>query len=372
MKVLLSMPFSVYSGYGNDSIGIARALMRMGADVYIQPTYTAPPLPKDIAMLFTKPLDGPFDLSINHVDPMQIDMDPVLRATSEYTVAWTMWEYSSFDNMRGRSTLRKRLKGFDAFLGYDAVTAEGAQQYLGKNTASIVLQGGYWPEDWNYVERDWFSDRFGFCMVGQLHDRKDPFVSIQAFHDLKENYSKDFEGAELHLKTSIPGLHKAMEEWCPKLRVHSGTWPVSTLKKFYESQHVLLAPSRGEGKNMPALEFQSTGGAVIATNWGGMANWLSPTYAYPLDYQLVPITPQLPNCKQARASLNHMKELMMHTYKNRAEVKHKAYQASSIIPQLCSWDSVIEKFFQKIAKADPEKGGKLLMKARMCKGVSDG
>jgi glycosyltransferase involved in cell wall biosynthesis len=372
LKVLLNMPYSVYSGYGNDSIGITRSLMKMGADVYIQPTYTAPPLPKDIAMLLTKPLDGPFDLSITHVDPMQIDMDGIQRRVTDYAVAWSMWEYSSLDNLRGRSNLRKKLKKFDAFIGYDAVTLDGFKPYLSKTTASTVLQGGFWPEDWNYVERDWYSDRFGFCMVGQLHDRKDPFVSIQAFQQLKENYPKDFDGAELHLKTNIPGLHKAMEEWCPKLRIHAGTWPVSTLKKFYETQHVLLAPSRGEGKNMPALEFQSTGGAVIATNWGGMANWLSPSYAYPLDYALVPITPQLPNCKQARASLDQMKELLMHTYKNRTEVKEKAYQASQVIPQMCSWDSVVEKFFLKLAKADPEKGGKLLMKAKMCQGASNG
>lgn len=369
MKVLLNMPFSVYSGYGNDSIGITRALMRMGADVYLQPTYTAPPLPKDVAMLLTKPLDGPFDLSINHIDPMQIQMDVVLRQASRVTVAWTMWEYSSFDNMQKRSTLSKRLRDYDVFLGYDEVTRQGAEKYLTRKTSAGVLQGGFWPEDWKYVERDWFSDRFGFCMVGQLHDRKDPFLAIQAFQQLKEKYGSEFDGAELHLKTSIPGLHPAMQEWCPKLRIHAGTWPVDLLRKFYETQHVLLAPSRGEGKNMPALEFQSTGGAVIATNWGGMATWLGSSYSYPLDYSLVPITPQLPNCKQARASLEHMKELLMYTYKNRAEVKQKAFLASQIIPQMCNWDSIMEKFFLKIAELCPEKGQELLMKSRMCQEV---
>jgi len=372
VKVLLSAPMSKFSGYGNDGIGLTRALMRMGADVYLQATHVAAPLPKDIAMLFTKQLEAPFDLTIQHVDPGQIGIDKELRAASDLTVSMSMWEYSSLDNLKGRSKLKGFLQDFDAFIGYDAVTTAAFESYIPKKTASFVLQGGYEPSDWKYIERDWYSDRFGFCMVGQLHDRKDPFVAIQAFQELKTEYPKDFDGAELHLKTNIPGLHPAMEQWCPKLRVHSSVWPVEILRKFYGMQHVLLAPSRGEGKNMPALEFQTTGGAVIATNWGGMANWLSPSYAYPLDYKLMPLSPSLPNCKQARASKEHLKELLMHTYKNRTEVKEKALLASKTLPQMCSWDSVVEKLFLKLAKAVPEKGEKLLAKARMCEEVSGG
>lgn len=372
MKVLLNVPLNKFSGYGNDGIGLTRALMQTGADVYLQPTYTAPPLPKDIALLLTKQLDGPFDLTIQHVDPSQLQMDKTARAASDITVAMTMWEYSSLDNLKGRSSLKKRLKDFDAFLAYDQVTLEAFQPYLPTKTAAGVLQGGYYPKDWEYVERDWYSDRFGFCMVGQLHDRKDPFVAIQAFQELKTEFPKDFDGAELHLKTNIPGLHPAMEQWCPKLRVHQAVWPTEILKEFYKKQHVLLAPSRGEGKNMPALEFQTTGGAVIATNWGGMANWLSESYAYPLKYSLVPLAPTMPNCKQARADKAHLKELMMHVYQNRTEVKEKAYQASQVIPKMCSWDEVADRLFLRLARMLPEKGTKLLAKADSLKGGSNG
>ena len=365
MKVLLVAPLNKFSGYGNDGIGLARTLLQKGVDLYIQPTYTAPPLPKDIALLLTKQLDGPFDLTIQHVDPGQLGMDVTLRAASKVTVAMTMWEYTSLDNLKGRSTLRKRMKDFDALLSYDQVTQDAFTPYLAKDQARAVIQGGYEPSDWSYVERDWHSDRFGFCMVGQLHDRKDPFLSVQAFHELKNEYPNDFDGAELHLKTNIPTLHPAMEQMCPKLRVHTAVWPTEILKKFYSMQHVLLAPSRGEGKNMPALEFQTTGGAVIATNWGGMANWLSSEYAYPLDYSLVPLNAGLPNCKQARASKNHLKELMMHVYQNRDEVKQKAYLASQTLPSMCSWDSVVERMFLKLSEILPESGQELLLKYKM-------
>ena len=64
-----------------------------------------------------------------------------------------------------------------------------------------MLQGGFSPEVWQPpVERDWTGDWFGFCMVGQLHDRKDPFLAIEAFRELRQERGTDFEGAELHLK----------------------------------------------------------------------------------------------------------------------------------------------------------------------------
>jgi glycosyltransferase involved in cell wall biosynthesis len=185
-----------------------------------------------------------------------------------------------------------------------------------------------------------------------------------AFKELKEEYPEEFEPAELHLKTMVPGLHSAMEQWVPKLRVHYDSWPEDVLKQFYASQHVLCAPSRGEGKNMPALEFQSMGGAVIATNWGGHTGWLSPEYAYPLNYKLMSLDDN-PYVSNARADKDHMKALMLHTFRNRAEVKKKADLAAEIIPQTMSWDSVVQKLYAKVAELVPGEGTKIKQKALM-------
>src|SRR3954468_17548469 len=370
LRVLVKAPMSVYSGYGNDGIGIVRALMNSGADVYLQPTHVDAPLPEDIAMLLTKRLVAPFDLMIHHVDPAQLGLLKEEKAACSVTVAWTMWEYTSLDNLKGKSKLRKAMQNYDVFLGYDQVTVDAFKPYLNSTVKSGVLQGGYLPEKWTKVERDWFETRFGFAMCGVLNERKDPFVSIMAFKELKEEYPEEFEPAELHLKTTAPGLHSAMEQWVPKLRVHYDSWPESVLKEFYAAQHVLLAPSRGEGKNMPALEFQSTGGAVIATNWGGHTGWLSPEYAYPLDYKLMPLD-GCPTVYNARADKDHMKALMLHTFRNRAEVKQKADLASEIIPQLMSWDNIVSRLYEKVGQLVPGKGKEIYQKSLMS-GVNNG
>lgn len=349
MKILVKTPISPYSGYGNDGIGMLTALIRAGFDVYIDPAHVSPPLPEPVCNLLTKRLKAPFDLFIQHQDPGLLDATDEIRRSSGLTVGWTMWEYTTLDNLRGRSSLRKRTKNFDLLLGYDPVTVEALRPYA--TNALESLQGGYSPGQWTYQSRDWNSSRFGFCMLGQLHQRKDPFVAIMAFKELKDEYPEEFEGAELHLKTNTPGLHSAMQQWVPKLRVHYDTWPEELMRDFYGSQHCLLAPSRGEGKNIPALEFLSTGGTVIATNWGGHTQWLSGQIGYPLDYILAPLGPGTPKCLNARASKDHLKSLMLHVYRNRDEARRKGEIASQLIPQMCSWDAVVTRLMDKIGAA---------------------
>lgn len=352
MKILVKTPLSPYSGYGQDGLGIVRALLATQHDVFLQPMHVDPPLPADIAHLLTRRLEAPFDLLLHHTDPGQLGISEQARRAVTTTVAWTMWESSSFDLLRGKSTLRRRLRDYDLVLGYDAVTTGALRPYVLRrgSTQLATLQGGFWPEDWKPVTRDWHSERFGFLMHGQMHERKDPFVSIQAFQELKTELPDEFTGAELHIHTTLPGLHPAMEECIPKLRIYYETWTVDTLREFYAQQHVLLAPSRGEGKHLPSLEFQSTGGAVIATHWGGMAGWLDSSFAYPLRYTLVPVDGGHPHCFQARADKDHLKELMLHVYRHRAEVRAKAELASRVIPASLNWDSVIARLFDVVGR----------------------
>jgi glycosyltransferase involved in cell wall biosynthesis len=349
VRILIKTPLTPYTGYGNDGIGLATALHNYGADVYLQPTSVQAPLPPLIAYLLTKQLRAPFDMTIHHLDPGTLEALPEEKANTEVTIAWSMWEYSNLKNLDGRSSLKKRMAGYDAFVGYDKVTNECFRDYY-KGTI-IQQQGGYNADDWKPVDRNWHSETFNFFMLGVLNTRKDPFVAVQAYAELKREHPEEFEPARLTLKTTAPGLHSKMEEVYPGLKIEYAMWSTETVQKFYASQHVLLAPSRGEGKNMPALEFQSTGGAVIATNWAGHTGWLHPAYSYPLDYTLAPVDFEHPNTLNARASVEHLKELMLHAIRNRAEVEAKGNLASQIIPRSHDWSNVVEGLFQRLKDA---------------------
>lgn len=351
---------SRYSGYGNDGIGLVQALMRYGCDVYLQVPNLDAPLPEDVAALLTKELKAPFDLYINHIDPMSLTFPEEMHDHADVSVAWTMWEYSNLDNMKytPRHSLRKRLKPFDVFMGYSPIDRDCFAPYF--KGPIVIHQGGYDPEPWPFMERNWAEENFYFCMIGVLSPRKAPFAAVQAFAELQREDDEFRKYARLSLKTTAPGLHSGMEDAFPGLRIYYDVWPQETVREFYRTQHVLLAPSRGEGKNMPALEFMSTGGTVLATNWAGHTQWLNPDYSYPLDYELEPDSVYLPGTLNATVSIEDLKAKMLHVFRNRAEARNKGEIASRIIPQMCSWDAVLERMFPKLREAlPPEKGERL-------------
>lgn len=357
LRIALKVPLSIYIGYGNDGIGIASELVDYGAEVHLIPgTLVDSPLPPKVANLFTREKLQDYDLSLHHLDPDSFFNAEGWEKTGGLKVGWTMWEASNFLNSERVDSLRERLAPYDVFLAYDANTANALSDYFDGEIR--VLQGGYDPSSYQFVEREWFDpDHFRFAQVGQLHDRKDPWVSIKAFRELKEEYPQEFDGAELHLKNSLPGaffpgMAEIFEPF--KIRFYNDIWDKPTLDRFYSQMHCLLAPSRGEGKNLPALEFQSTGGITIATNWGGHTQWLNKEYSYPLDYVLRPVDDKNLNTLNARASVEHLKELMLHVYRNRAEAKAKGKLASEIIPAMSSWKSVIDRMFTILGEFDPK------------------
>jgi glycosyltransferase involved in cell wall biosynthesis len=386
LKVLVKSPFSQYSGYGTDGFGLVEALDRWGCDVYAQPTWLDVPIPRNLLPVFAKELNAPFDLLINHWDPSHLEITREARLCSRVAVAWTMWEFAGGPGKDGkpvsglvplcerRSTMRSRLRWYDMVLGYDDVSLAALEPYIPRKVHSGVLQGGFSAPEWKPVERDWTGDRFGFLMHGALNDRKCPWTVIEAFNQLKFE-QPEFEGATLALHTSAPGtlfpeLNGPLA--AQRIRVFVDAFDNATLHEFYRSGHCLLSPSRGEGKNLPALEMQATGGVVAATDFGGHTQWLNADYAYPLDYVLKPSFEDKPwAAHDARVSVEHMKETIWHIYTHRAEAKRKGELASRIIPQMCDWQVVLEALFRRIADQVTGPGPQVAAQAFACRREPD-
>jgi glycosyltransferase involved in cell wall biosynthesis len=383
LKGLIKSPFSQYSGYGNDGFGLARALHQWGCDVYLQPMWVDVPVPRDLLPLLGKELRAPFDLLINHWDPAHLAITPEARQCTRVAVAWTMWEFAGGPGKDGkgvsglvphcdnRSTLRKRLRWYDMVLGYDPVSLDALDPYIPAKVHRGVLQGGFDASEWKTVERDWFGERFGFIMHGALNDRKAPWTAIQAFNELKFEKGEEFEAATLALHTSAPGklFPELNVPFAPqKIRIFVDSFDRPTLDNFYASAHCLLAPSRGEGKNLPALEFQATGGVVAGTNFGGHTMWMNGDYAYPLDYTLAPTFEDKPwGAHDAKVSVEHMKDVIWHIFTHRAEAKAKAELASRLIPQMCDWSVVAEHLFRRIGDQVTGPGPEVAAQAFACR-----
>lgn len=351
MNLMLKTPLDTASGYGNDGVGLSRALAELGVNVSIIPNHVTPPIPIEVAELLTRKLDPPFDASIVHADPMSLSISPSARRVSLRVLGWTMWEFKEYrpvgmEAAYAQMKLRETLKDFDVLVCYDDVTREALEPHTPDSCALEVLQGGFWSDDWPYVDREW-DGTFRYVMVGQLHSRKDPFAAVEAFAHLKRSKGDEFD-AELHLKTTVPGLAPMLEDAYPGVKVHYRYWEPERIRQLYNQSHVLLAPSRGEGKNVPALEMQATGGVVIATNFGGHRYWLNPEYSYPLEYELE----DLGDGMAARADRQHLADLMWHTYTHRDEVREKGRIASRVVRSMCDWRPVTQKLLDVVHRTE--------------------
>ena len=313
--------------------------------------------------LFGKTLVGPFDLTICHWDPPHLEITRQGREATRLAVAWTMWEMTSLrPHCAGRSKIREHLRWFDALLAYSDVTMAAMEPHTPATVHRSVLQGGFEASEWKYIERDWSDDaviRFG--MHGALNRRKEPFLALQAFLELCDEHPEFRENARLLLHTTVPGVFPEMNEIYKRsgigVRVYLETWDKLRLEQFYAACHALVYPSHGEGKNLPALEHAATGGVELVTDWSGHREWLRDDCAYPLACEVAPMFPGQPELAHwAVVSIAEIKRAMWHVFTHRAEARAKGELAARLIPQMCSWDVVVEKLFRRLRDLVPVQG----------------
>jgi glycosyltransferase involved in cell wall biosynthesis len=236
-----------------------------------------------------------------------------------------------------------------------------------------VLQGGFEASEWKYMERDWSDDAvFRFGMHGALNRRKEPFLVLQAFLELCDEHPEFKEKARLLFHTTAPGVFPEMNEIYKRsgigVRVWMETWPKERLEQYYQACHALVYPSHGEGKNLPALEHAATGGVELVTDWSGHQQWLRDDCAYPLACTVEPMFAGKPELAHwAVVDIAEVKRAMWHVFTHRAEAKAKGELASRLIPQMCSWDAVVEALFRRLRDLVPGQGEIVCNLAMACR-----
>lgn len=336
MRVLLRAGFDRYTGYGNDAVDIARFLSRAGVDVVPLPTGIVPGLPMEFLKLLAKEPTGTYDVCLTFAPPFDIDPRDFRRYT-DHSVGWSMWETSRLTpvDMKGLESW----DGLDLMLVTCPMNVEAFSSF-DPNCRYEVLACGIDGDEWPTVPRD-AGRRMTFGMCGMLAGRKDPWLLINAWKELKADVP-EFD-ARLELKTGAPGLHPKLQDIVPDLAILEGAWPRKKLLEWYHSIDVLVSTSRGEGNNKPCMEVMATGGPVIATNWSAHQNWLHPDVAYPLHGRLVPVGPDPAGPQHFEGDKDDLKELLLRTWTDRAEVREKGMNASRWIRQTHSWERIVER-----------------------------
>lgn len=381
-RLLVKAPLAPYSGWGQDGIGLVQALVSGGSASSLLPLEVVPPLPVDVAELLTRPLCAPYDLLLAHVGPDRCALSAAERAACRRRVLWSMWEWTTFDNHPEIDQIAEDVRSYDAVVAYDPVSA-GAFAGLGPDAPPVVVvQGGFDPQPWPYLRRDW-RPPVRFLVIGHITDRKNPEAAVEAFRSLLDELGPRRFDAELHVKfvdrtnpllaaappppgTATDGdVAEPSRPFLRELRgrervvVHAGTWMRADLLALYGRMHCLLAPSRGEGKNLAALEFLSTGAPVIATATGGHLMWLDESYAYPLRFRPRAATWPMatPAAQEADADVDHLKGLMLRVYTRLDEAERMGRLGAEIVPARCSWQAVLPRLWGALAGVGIEMPG---------------
>jgi glycosyltransferase involved in cell wall biosynthesis len=360
MRMLLTSSFDTYTGYGNDAVDMAVQFEKMGIDVVPWPEHLAPGLPKTFTDLLTKDPGGRYDLSVAFCPPFDLIPDK-FAGLGDVAVGWTMWERTplvradmlnhGWDNEDDREHWWSRdplaLQGADKdWLDLLQVTCPDnvdAFASLDPHAELAVCPNGIDPARYEEVERTLDDRKFRFASIGMLAGRKDPFATLQAWK-LAQEMDPSFD-AELILKTSTTGLHPKIADVYRNVRVINSVWNQKTVVDFYGHVDVLVSTSRGEGNNKPAMEFMSTGGPVMATDWSGHRNWLHEASGYPLPGELVPINGSS-EIRDFRVDVQATAETFLHCWRNQSEVRAKGAQAARRIRAELSWEKVCDRFLK--------------------------
>ncbi len=360
MRLLMRASFNRYTGYGNDAVDIARFLAKHDVDVTPWPTNLMPGLPEDfLKLLVGAPRKGdnaydvtlqfmpPFDLRISGPPPVQNISNlglPVMLAEKHY--GWSMWEKDrlTVEDMRGHGIGQSPWKLLTAMYVTTRMNVKAFQNYEPRIEYRVMPCGI--DGDLYEVSKRSVDGPTKFCMIGELHQRKDPFLAIQAFHQLKVEHGDAFD-AELHLKAANVTLPQELTGVIDGLYVYNEYWQYKKLIDWMHSMHCYVGPSRGEGNLKPPMEFMATGGTVIATFWSGPTNWLIKEAGYPLDFQLLAMDRE-DGPREAYADLDHLKELMFHVHTHRQEARDKGQYAADWIRWSSDWNKIIPRFIESL------------------------
>jgi glycosyltransferase involved in cell wall biosynthesis len=335
--------FSESTGYGRDGIGMARALVRRGYEVSLEATHVIPPLPQDVALLFTVEPNPPFDLYISHAPPAQFGV-PVAYENSIYkSVAWTMWEFSDLAPGMHQDVIN-RMKSFDYVIVNDTDTL-AVFEALGTDREFPVVQGGYEPNLWEVVpeyERDWDAETFVVGIAGELSGRKDPYVAMRAVQRLAD------EGHKIVLlaKCRYNEIPKMVMERYKAVTVFYGYWPSERMHQFYSSLHCYVAPSWGEGLNLPAVEAGTTGAALLVSDVGGHRAWA-------LNGEVATLLPvergRLDDAMwHAKVIEDDLVEALRKLVTDREYARQRGAVAAKTLPVMMSWDRALDRLMAAI------------------------
>ncbi len=347
MKLLLRGPVDTVTGYGNDVVGLVQALLDVGVQLHLWPTSIQPPVPRRVLALLDQPIQPPYDAVLLYEQPRALVAVDQYRNIARAVLGWTMWERTpvtpsaiEFDTAAGRP-----FAGLDQLIVTCPMNVE-AFRAVDDVVPIEVIPPGLDVEQFPQVRRG-LRDHVMFGANGVISSRKDPYALLRAWREFRERWP-DVD-ASLELKTIPPGLHPKVTEAYPDVVLRQAVWSVDQVRAWYGQLDVFVSAARGEGMNKPAVEAMATGLPVVATRWGGHANWQSSQHGYPVAHELSP-SPQERGTLDGPVVHDSLVKAL-HTAATDGMVRlSKGNAAASFVRSALSWEHAVQHLLRVVSK----------------------
>ncbi len=196
---------------------------------------------------------------------------------------------------------------------------------------------------------------FNFLSVFDWHYRKGPDVLLRAYLSefkadedvaliLKvyqiNNSTSDVEAEIADFIEREMGL--TLEDTPPIILIN-GFLPNSDMPSLYAASNAFVLPTRGEGWGQPFIEALACECAVIATRWSGQVDFLDDENSYLIDIDGLAVAPPdidteiVAGHRWAAPSVDHLRELMRHVFRNPQEAHARARRGREQMVDYWSW-----------------------------------
>jgi len=135
---------------------------------------------------------------------------------------------------------------------------------------------------------------FTYLDFDSYGERKNPAGAVNAFQAAFKPAQRDVELVVKVRGASSGGLRRWLRKAAaadPRIKVIDRTLDRAQMDALMADCDAFISLHRSEGFGFGAAEALAAGKAVVATNYGGTTDFISPATGYPVDYTLVPVKP---------------------------------------------------------------------------------
>lgn len=212
---------------------------------------------------------------------------------------------------------------------------------------------------------------FVFYSIFEWQDRKCPGGTIESF---LRAFPREVEPL-LIIKTN-PGAAAVARQTLEDLRrtnsgarvqIHAEGWDESQIDALHERGNCYVSLHRGEGWGYPLFEAAGRGTPVIATEYSGPTEYLSPGAHKLVRFTLGPVSQRYayyhPNMRWAEPDLEHASQLMREVFEQPDRARQQAAAAGAAIKAAFSLESVgrvaRSRLLQLLRRTQPAKWQRL-------------